>query len=321
MVDVDFELYSHSLLWLDCERRCIVTYIVMASEERYYGCRQKVSSERSLETQKHLDELQEFTSKLKIKEEARDVQVSISHDENYDKIWPSSNINVPSDIGHIQDDVKWAERAVGITTNIFDNFEISIRDWGGGGKSYFYEPILPPSGNLLNGVILSAWDNIIGPKAVFVWIQRAEQGTIGERVVQEAVEYTVGHTLHGELEKMNVGSTVARGTEVYLVEDLGFIIFSMPFSAQRDQDFVPHSLSFVIPSAEMKSFTNLNPLFSLWIQRLAYRLTGYLHHNDYGMALTELSPEIVELCHLLNSLSIAGLILAKVGIRRVYVRN
>lgn len=273
-----------------------VTAMELPGDDSCHDCRRRVlSAERDASAQRKTDDLQAFLSHLRIKEGVPVDGVCETEDAAAEAAFSGQG----------------PRHAAQVAAQVFANFEERIRDCGCG-RTYLYAPILPASGGMVDAVVLSAWDNIVGPKAVFVWSGKAGAGRKLEGAeepdgIREAVRYTVSHTLHGELDKMNCGSVSAHGLELYVVEDCGFVVSSVPFMARQAQESVPYSLSVITPASELKRALEYQSLFNLWMQRLACCLRVSLYQKDYKTALAELSPNIVDFCELLGSLSTAGL--------------
>ncbi|GAB6028855.1 hypothetical protein CHUAL_004657 [Chamberlinius hualienensis] len=177
---------------------------------------------------------------------------------------------------------------------------------------------LPPNGDFLDSILLSVWGNIVGPEAIFTWKRKDVASTDSERL-RKSVKYAVSHTLHGELGKSDSCLVrKARGHELYLIEDEGFIVCSVPFSAscnkrrpnvsitqylsqQYAANLLPHSLALIISGFQIQRFKDLQPLIQLYMQRFACCVRAFLHKEDYNMTVYELTPIVEQFCSNLAS--------------------
>lgn len=181
--------------------------------------------------------------------------------------------------------------------------------------------ILPSENNIVQTVVLAEWDNIVGPKARFIWTQEKLEDSVKvdsmtrlpPSQIQTAIKYSVKHTLHGEL-----GNDYSSGQiydKLFFVSDQGFLIVSAIFSSrsveidETDQGLaVPHSLSVVVPFEELEYYLSLHPFCLDWMHCAISRIRIVIHKEDEMVVLATLSNSITEFCLVLQSLKCAAVV-------------
>lgn len=180
--------------------------------------------------------------------------------------------------------------------------------------------ILPAEDNIVQTVVLAAWDNIVGPKTKFVWTQEkvdevknCQCSHLDSRQLQEAIKYGVKHTLHGELS--NDYTTGHIYDKMFFVSDHGFVIFASIFGATSSDSehaeeavaTVPHSLYIVVPFEEVSYYLAIHPFCLDWIHCAVSRIRILLQKTDEMIVLATLSHNVTDFCYVLQSLKSSGL--------------
>lgn len=125
-------------------------------------------------------------------------------------------------------------------------------------SSIFAKTTLEKSkGCLVSTVLLSYWDNILGPRITHQWL--IEEGHVFK---QDTLSYVASHSLSGEICRNLLDSSI--DTQFCVVKDRGAIVTSFIFGAMDKGEMTVHTLSFLIPYANLKSYLNLHELCVSW---------------------------------------------------------
>ncbi|XP_046984554.1 uncharacterized protein LOC124554908 isoform X2 [Schistocerca americana] len=125
--------------------------------------------------------------------------------------------------------------------------------------------------HLISVIVLSRWDDIMGPQTVHVWMEHAEKSTCNIDMIR-AIRYVTNHTVSQAAE------TSAMGPKIFVVSDLHIIAQSLTFGVRvhRGQRRLPHSISVLVSLSQYSSFLELRCLCHQWLIRTAARLQTQL---------------------------------------------
>ncbi|XP_049845723.1 guanine nucleotide exchange factor C9orf72-like isoform X2 [Schistocerca gregaria] len=158
--------------------------------------------------------------------------------------------------------------------------------------------------HLISVIVLSRWDDIMGPQTVHVWMEQAEKTTCNiDRI--RAIRYVTNHTVSQAAE------TSAMGPKIFVVSDLHIIAQSLTFGVRvhRGQRRLPHSISVLVSLSQYSSFLELRCLCHQWLIRTAARLQTQLQ-DPFNCApfITndKLDGWMMELCYMLVSVKSCG---------------
>ncbi|XP_047102038.1 guanine nucleotide exchange factor C9orf72-like isoform X1 [Schistocerca piceifrons] len=158
--------------------------------------------------------------------------------------------------------------------------------------------------HLISVVVLSRWDDIMGPQTVHVWMEQAEKSTCNIDMIR-AIRYVTNHTVSQAAE------TSAMGPKIFVVSDLDIIAQSLTFGVRvhRGQRRLPHSISVLVSLSQYSSFLELRCLCHQWLIRTAARLQTQLQ-GPFNCApfITndKLDGWMMELCYMLVSVKSCG---------------
>lgn len=110
---------------------------------------------------------------------------------------------------------------------------------------------LPSS--LFSAIMLSYWDNVMGPVISKVWI-----GNDKVNINEDILNYVSNHTLSGELCTQNERSTI--DPKFYILADLGCIFCAFIFNGKTKMGVTVSSLSFIMSYSAMERYLCLQDL-------------------------------------------------------------
>lgn len=158
--------------------------------------------------------------------------------------------------------------------------------------------------HLISAIVLSRWDDIMGPQTVHVWTEQTETNTCNIDMLR-AIRYVTNHTVSQTAE------TSGMGPKIFVVSDLRIIAQSLTFGVcvHRRQRRVPHSISVLVSLSQYSSFLELRYLCHQWLIRTAARLQTQLQgpfNCAPFIANDKLNGCMMELCHMLVSVKSCG---------------
>lgn len=150
--------------------------------------------------------------------------------------------------------------------------------------------------NIVSAVVLSKWDDIMGPQTVHVWLKDDAdarsldtKSTLGHHTIRnmclaKSVKYVTVHTVNctglNPVSSANCGSApveVGQGSNgLFIVPELDLIAQSLVFQLQDHQLSVPYSLAVTVSYQHYSYFLHLRQLCQHWLQRMAARLHAIL---------------------------------------------
>jgi hypothetical protein len=146
--------------------------------------------------------------------------------------------------------------------------------------------------NIVSAVVLSKWDDIMGPQTVHVWLKHDadertldSKSTLGHHTIRnmciaKSVKYVTVHTVNctglNSVLSANYGSASVdlgqRNSGLFIVPELDLIAQSLVFQLQDHQLSVPYSLALTVSYQQYSYFLHLRQLCQHWLQRKAARL-------------------------------------------------
>jgi hypothetical protein len=169
--------------------------------------------------------------------------------------------------------------------------EYNLPDVHCAGSSVSY--ILPSEeDNIISAIVLSKWDDIMGPQTVHVWLKNEvdmrnvdTRHLVGCSVIRnmclaKCVKYVTSHTVNytGLNLAMSLScgdatvSPVERNSGIFVVPELDLTAQSVIFHLQDHELNVPYSLAVIVSYQHYRYFLHLRQLYQLWLQRMAVRL-------------------------------------------------
>jgi hypothetical protein len=150
--------------------------------------------------------------------------------------------------------------------------------------------------NIVSAVILSKWDDIMGPQTVHVWLKGDADArsldtktTMGNQTIRnmclaKSVKYVTVHTVNcaglNSVSSANCSrASVDAGhgsSGLFIVPELDLIAQSLVFQLQDHQLSVPYSLAVTVSYEHYSYFLHLRQLCQHWLQRMAARLHAIL---------------------------------------------
>lgn len=118
---------------------------------------------------------------------------------------------------------------------------------------------------ILDGVLLSQWDNILGPRIRHLWLTSSPQG-----FTLDMLNHVATQTLCGDICRDPESPHI--DTKLYIVKEKNIVIHTFIFGAMGKADLAVHSLSLIIALAEYTSYLQVHNLCSTWMHRLLAKL-------------------------------------------------
>lgn len=116
-----------------------------------------------------------------------------------------------------------------------------------------------------NGIVLSYWDNIIGPRLGHVWLESEE------KCKEDNVKYVVSHTLNGELTRQAPKNAV--DTKLFIIKERDLVFSSFIFSGlSKGAGETLYSLSLLLPFQALKGFLPFQELIDIRMKVLVAKL-------------------------------------------------
>jgi hypothetical protein len=146
--------------------------------------------------------------------------------------------------------------------------------------------------NIVSAVVLSKWNDIMGPQTVHVWLKDDAdirsldtKRTLGHHMIRnmqlaKSVKYVTVHTVNctglNSFSSANCGSPPVdvgqRSSGLFIVPELDLIAQSIVFQIYNRQLSVPYSLAVTVSYQHYSYFLHLHQLCQHWLQRMAARL-------------------------------------------------
>ncbi|XP_077981345.1 guanine nucleotide exchange factor C9orf72 homolog isoform X2 [Glandiceps talaboti] len=135
----------------------------------------------------------------------------------------------------------------------------------------------------LHGVILSVWDNILGPKIQHTWLV-----VHPEAVSHDILNYASGRVLNSSDEP---GDSIHN--KFFVLSDKGIIVNAIVFSGQSNSGQSVFALSLVLPSKELSWYMPIQELCTTRLTTMVYKLR-VLFDKDFKAALPEFRSTCVD---------------------------
>ena len=113
---------------------------------------------------------------------------------------------------------------------------------------------------IVQSVLLSYWDNILGPKIHHLWYNPTE-----ELLSRKMLSYISSHTLNGEICRELTESSV--DNKIYFIAEESLIVTAFIFSAMSKMGMSVFSLSVITPMCYKKTYLSWHELCVLWMTR------------------------------------------------------
>jgi len=146
--------------------------------------------------------------------------------------------------------------------------------------------------SIVSAVVLSKWDDIIGPQTVHVWLKDeanlkilSTEDTPGHSVIRnvclaKSVKYVTVHTvnctgLNPALSPCYGSDTINPGQKnsgIFIVPEIDLVAQFVVFQLQDHQMNILHSLAILVSYQHYSYFLHLRQLCWHWLQRMAARL-------------------------------------------------
>eukprot|EP00794_Sanderia_malayensis_P007923 gene7923-8778_t len=148
--------------------------------------------------------------------------------------------------------------------------------------------------SLFSGILLSFWDNILGPRVKMLW-----QGSDKLLITKEITNFVSSHTLNGEL--CRVRKEGSNDTKFYVLADRGYIFYSSVFLGMSESGQTVFSLSFIMAIGDMKRYLDLQHYLNRQIDILVaqYRV---LQEKNLKESVTEFDFHLHFLIEAIESL-------------------
>lgn len=125
-------------------------------------------------------------------------------------------------------------------------------------------PISNLYSSLFSGVLLSYWDNIMGPR-----VQRLWQGNEKVEITPDLISFVSSHTLNGELCRIREeGET---DTKFYVLTDHGYFFFASVFLGMSKSGQTVFSLSFIMALQDLDRYLELQQFLNNQIAMLVMK--------------------------------------------------
>ncbi|KAJ9579434.1 hypothetical protein L9F63_024458 [Diploptera punctata] len=184
--------------------------------------------------------------------------------------------------------------------------------------------------SIVSAVILSKWDDIMGPQTVHVWLREEAKSVPchsdakNKTCLTKAVKYVTCHTVNytgSSCVSSNSADSTERSNSIFVVPELDLIAQSLVFQL-RDQELnVPYSLALMVSYQHYNYFLHLRQLCRHWLQRMAARLHVILLKCFSTHCSFEASEQVngwmLDMCNMMASLKTYGL----ATVRQMYNRH
>ncbi|XP_070562732.1 guanine nucleotide exchange factor C9orf72-like isoform X2 [Ptychodera flava] len=127
-----------------------------------------------------------------------------------------------------------------------------------------------------HGIILSMWDNILGPQIQHAWLVEHK-----EAVSHDVLNYASGRMLNSSDEPSN-----KTHNKFFVLAEKGIIVNAVIFSGNNGHEINVYALSLVLPYKELKWYMPIQELCTNRLLTMVYKLR-VLFDKDYSTALTE----------------------------------
>ncbi|KAI8509947.1 hypothetical protein Bbelb_123750 [Branchiostoma belcheri] len=163
------------------------------------------------------------------------------------------------------------------------------------------ESDIPDTENsIIQAVVLSVWDNILGPRTQHVWRTQCQ-----EPLTTGVIPYISNHTLSGEIcrcgeEEETAGSV---DSKFYILPDKNIIASCFIFTGKAAVGRSVYSMSIILPSSKLKVYLPWHDLCGARLTKIIRQLQVDLEKNqDTGDVMSSLSASLLQFVRLVLSL-------------------
>lgn len=150
--------------------------------------------------------------------------------------------------------------------------------------------------SVILAVVLSHWDNILGPRIRHLWHIR----TLEEQINADVLHYIASHTLSGEICRDPTDSNI--DSKFYVLQDKQLIVTAFLFSAIDKGDLVVHSLSVIVHYKHLHIYLNWQQLTTSWMYRGVAKLRILLDKSPETVALSKFGKFLMEFVSMFQSI-------------------
>ncbi|XP_013383223.1 guanine nucleotide exchange C9orf72 isoform X2 [Lingula anatina] len=155
------------------------------------------------------------------------------------------------------------------------------------------------SSNLIQAVVLSLWDNIVGPRILHVWKGEACNETV------ETFKYLSIYTLNGEIcRDLTCGGI---DTKFYVMSRRKLCVLALIFGAKGKCGPSVHCLSVVMSSNDLQKYVTWQRTLHAWLKRRIAVLRVLMEKDEYDKGIHFLNASINKTMRMLQSLQLDGL--------------
>jgi len=140
---------------------------------------------------------------------------------------------------------------------------------------------------LLEAIVVSRWDNIVGPQCVYLWTEEVTSvfyPTVFSSTLSPLIKYVTEHTVDHQEDENVVAST--RRITLCIVPDLNFVYLSLSIRLPPEFDpvmndhipssTIPHAISILGNMQFLPRFLALRPLFVSWLSEFSPKIGVFL---------------------------------------------
>ncbi|KAI0214393.1 Guanine nucleotide exchange C9orf72 [Lamellibrachia satsuma] len=149
---------------------------------------------------------------------------------------------------------------------------------------------------VINTIVLSYWDNILGPKIKHIWTMGRECDTN-----VDVLTHVATHTLSGEIYQYGLDAEL--NTKFYTVARHNITVAAFVFSAMEKGDMTVHSMSLVLPHHRCDVFLCWHGLCRAWMMRLIGKMRVLLAKETDNTAVRLFSVDLSEFVRMISSLT------------------
>ncbi|CAH1773321.1 unnamed protein product [Owenia fusiformis] len=158
---------------------------------------------------------------------------------------------------------------------------------------------------IISAIILSHWDNIMGPRIIHLWSNTYNQEATPAQL--KTLRFVANHTLSGEITRDLSDRTI--DDKFYVIQEKSISVTSFIFGAKSTVGKCVHSLSLVVPLEHLETYLKWHDLCVIWMKRLISRLKVLQSIDPGNGAIGEFSmpKNIQSFIQMLRSLSMLAL--------------
>ncbi|XP_053394859.1 guanine nucleotide exchange factor C9orf72-like [Mercenaria mercenaria] len=161
-------------------------------------------------------------------------------------------------------------------------------------------PGLDETNSPFRGIVLTFWDNILGPRVRHVW-------RINQREVLQSdlLSHITSQVLSCEICRDPFKCDI--DYKFYNLPHKGVIVPAFVFSAKGTHGIAVHSLYIVIPSSELKFYLEIHETLTCCFQRLTGKFRVILDKNDFDTSIEVFTKYLMECVRFLSLVHFSSL--------------